>query len=371
MQKPSTDIAGFDPSLPIERAWTPPAAWYTTPDFHALEQAAVFGRNWLVAARSDQLAEPGRFVCGTVAGERYVIVRDENGSLQAFYNVCRHHAAAVAEGEGKIRRFVCPYHGWTYGLDGHLINAPETKGLDDFDPKAYGLVPIAVDTWGPLVFIALTDRARPLHEDLAPLKTELDDMAFETLTFVERRSYKLDCNWKVYVDNYLDGGYHVAYLHRGLASQLNLQSYRTEVFERFSIQTTDARAGGARQKKAGIDFAERIGDRALYAWIYPNLMINRYGPIMDTNLVIPLGHNRTEVIFDFYFKETEGADAQEFIRKSIAASDVVQVEDMDICDAVQLGLESRSYDKGRYAPGREMGEYHFHRLLAGDVAAGS
>jgi choline monooxygenase len=170
----------------------------------------------------------------------------------------------------------------------------------------------------------------------------------------------------VYIDNYLDGGYHVAYLHRGLASQLDLASYGTELYERFSIQSGGGAAprGASKRRSAGRDFAERIGDHVLYAWLYPNFMINRYGPMMDTNWVLPLGRDRTEVIFDYYFEE--GKDAA-FIERSLEASDVVQREDTDICEAVQRGLESRSYDRGRYSAEREMGEHHFHRLLAEDL----
>ncbi len=367
------DLKRFDPTLPIERAWTPPSSWYTDQDFYRLEQQNVFGHNWLIAARIDQVDAPRKFVCGEMAGERYVIVRGEDGELRAFYNVCRHHAAAVVQGEGSAKRLSCPYHGWTYGLDGSLLSAPETDGLEDFSPERFGLVPLAVATCGPFVFVSLGAEQRSLNDDLATLKGELDATHIDSLHFVARRTYSMKCNWKVYVDNYLDGGYHVAYLHRGLASQLDLQSYRTEIFDRFSIQSTAGLgADGKRdvpEDADGTDFAARIGDRALYAWVYPNLMINRYGPIMDTNWVIPTGPDKTDVIFDYYFADTDGKAAQEFIAKSFAASDVVQQEDVDICEAVQGGLMSRSYDQGRYSAEREMGEYRFHRLLAEDLAA--
>lgn len=362
-------IGDFDGTLPIEKAWTPPAPWYTTPEVYQLELKSVFTDNWLIAARIDQVDESRRYVCGEIAGERYVVVRGDDGVLRAFYNVCRHHAAAVAEGEGSKRRFVCPYHGWTYGLDGHLINAPELGDVEDFDRDCFGLVPMAVEVWGSLVFVSMAKEPRSLADDLAPLKAELDEMQFESMPFVERREYTMACNWKVYVDNYLDGGYHVAYLHRGLAAQLDLNSYKTRVFDRFSIQSGAGAApdNNKRRVKAGSDFAERIGDRVLYAWIYPNLMINRYGTIMDTNWVIPVAPNRTKVIFDYYFLSPEKAQT-DFVERSIGASDVVQIEDAGICEAVQRGLESRSYKAGRYSPLREGGEYHFHRLLSEELA---
>ncbi|MFQ5512307.1 MAG: aromatic ring-hydroxylating dioxygenase subunit alpha [Candidatus Krumholzibacteriia bacterium] len=360
---PRREIHRFDLSVPLDSASTPPSSWYTDPAVHRIEMRRVLGNNWLAAARAGQVATPGRYVCGEIAGERYVIVRGEDGELRAFYNVCRHHAAAVVTGDGTAKRLTCPYHGWTYGLDGRLLNAPELGAVKDFDPDHVGLVPMAVQTWGPFVFICMGETPRDLAADLLGLKDALDRTRFEALTFVASRTYTLACNWKVYVDNYLDGGYHVAYLHKGLAAQLDLASYGTHVYDRYSIQSGAGKTGHTAEP--GGDFAERVGKQVLYAWIYPNFMINRYGSIMDTNRVIPRGVDRTEVVFDYYFAET----GKEFIRRSIAASDVVQQEDAGICEAVQRGLASRSYDTGRYSAKLEMGEHHYHRLLAEDLRA--
>jgi choline monooxygenase len=358
------EVARFDPAVPLEAAWLPPKSWYTAARFFDLERDTVFKNNWLIAARSDQFAQTGDFVAGAVADEPYVVVRGEDGVLRAFYNVCRHHAAQVAAGTGCADSLVCPYHGWTYALDGRLLRAPELGAVKDFDRAKFGLVPMHVEEWCGLVFISMAESPRPLAGDLTELGARLRDMEIERLRFVARRTYTLACNWKVYVDNYLDGGYHVSYLHKGLAGQLDLDSYRTEIFERYSIQS-GAGAAGKKEGSPGNDFAERIGERVLYAWIYPNLMINRYGPMMDTNWVVPRGHGETEVIFDYYFTP-ETADDEAFVSKSLAASDVVQLEDVEICESVQKGLGSSSYDQGRYSVKREMGEHHFHRLLAGD-----
>jgi choline monooxygenase len=225
---------------------------------------------------------------------------------------------------------------------------------------------MGVEEWGPFVFLSMAEHPRPIGADLAGLGERLDDKDVDSLSFIERRSYTIACNWKVYVDNYLDGGYHVSYLHRGLAAQLDLSSYRTEVFERYSIQS-GAGSGGGEAGAAG-DFAERVGDRVLYAWLYPNFMVNRYGPMMDTNWVLPRGHDSCEVIFDYYFRAPEGSD-RDFVEKALSASDVVQAEDIAICESVQRGLGSASYDRGRYSVKREMGEHCFHRLLAADFAS--
>lgn len=349
------ELKRFDADAPIERAATPPRSWYLRPDFLELEKAAVFRRSWQPVARLAQLAKPGDYVAGELLGLPYVVLRDPGGKLAAFYNTCRHHAARILSGDsaacGPVRELTCPYHGWTYGLDGSLKAAPRMEGSQDFDRARFGLAPISVEAWGPFAWIHFDPNPEPLKRQLAGLEERLQATGIERLQFHSRRAYELECNWKVYVDNYLDGGYHVPVLHRGLAAQLNLGSYRTETFDRFSIQS-------CRGKN------ERIGDGALYAWIYPGFMINRYGPAMDTNWVIPLSPTRTLTVFDFYF---EDPGAAEFIAKSLESSEKVQAEDVAISESVQKGLASGAYETGRYAPALEQGELHFHRLLAREL----
>jgi choline monooxygenase len=359
------ELNRFDPSLPIEKAWTPPASWYLQPEFLARERDRVFNRSWQAVGRLDQVQRPGDYFTGCLLGEPYLVVRDARGTLRAFHNVCRHHAAQVCQGEGKLEELVCSYHGWTYALDGKLLKAPRLGKSEIFSRDAFSLHPVAVETWGPWVFVHLGKPAPPLHSELGDLQARLEATRSSELKFAARRTYEMNCNWKVYVDNYLDGGYHVSTLHRALAGQLDLKSYKTELFRRLSIQSCSA-PEEAPQEQGG-DFPERIGDAALYAFLYPNFMINRYGPIMDTNWVVPLSHDRTLVVFDFFFQDTEGPGAKEFIERSVAASHTVQEEDVAISESVQRGLGSPGYDRGIYAPSIEMAAYHFHQLLAADL----
>jgi choline monooxygenase len=359
------ELVRFDPSSPLEAAWTPPASWYTNPRFLQIERDRIFRRTWQAVGRLDQLARPGDFFTGSLLGNPYVALRSRDGGIAAFFNVCRHHAAAVCTGEGSARELTCPYHGWTYDLDGRLLRAPRMGKSDLLEPERFGLVPIAARAWGPLVFLHLGENPPSLEEQLRELQPRLEATGAGSLRFASRRVYDMSCNWKVYVDNYLDGGYHVAHLHRGLAAQLDLKSYRTEILGSLSIQSCHStRYEG---EGTGGDFAERIGAGALYAWIYPNFMINRYGPVMDTNYVLPLAHDRTRVIFDFYFESVEGSEAREFVERSIAASHTVQEEDVAISESVQQGLSSGAYDQGIYAPAFEAPMYHFHRLLSRDL----
>jgi choline monooxygenase len=200
----------------------------------------------------------------------------------------------------------------------------------------------------------------PLAEFLAPLSERTASLEIEKLRFLERREYELACNWKVFVDNYLDGGYHVNYVHPGLAGVLDYSQYRTDVFDWTSVQSSPIKAAQNAEESVS---KVRTG-RAYYWWIFPNLMINLYQGVMDTNLVLPLGPDRCKVVFDFYFAETEGEAAKQFIADSIAVAHRVQLEDIAISEDVQKGLASRSYDTGRFSVRREVAGYHFHRLLA-------
>lgn len=346
------EVHGFDPTLPIERAWTPPAEWFREPAFLQRDRDTVFRRSWLAVGRVDQVAEPGQFFTGTFLDEPYVVVRDADGTLRAHANACRHHAAAVASGEGRCERFVCPYHGWTYRLDGRLQRAPGLGRVEDFDRDRFGLHPLATDTLGPFVFLHFGTPEGPVREVFPDLHELLAGAGYERLRFRERRTWEIACNWKVYVDNYLDGGYHVSQLHGDLAAQLELGSYRTDMRDRYSVQS------------CGAGDSERLAGGALYAWLYPNFMVNRYGPMMDTNLVIPLSHDRTLTVFDYYF-EPDATD--EFVAQSLEASAQVQAEDVFICESVQVGLGSRGYGRGRYAQ-VEAPDLQFHRLLAADYA---
>jgi choline monooxygenase len=367
-------LALYDAGAPLERAFTIPAPWYTDPRVLELELRTVFRRSWQHAARLDQLRAPGDYAAGELpGGEPILVVRGQDEQLRALFNVCRHHAAAVVtDSQGAANQFRCPYHGWTYALDGALKGTPDFMGVCDFDRSANGLVPVACDVaavWAfvkPEVARAGARHASPLHEFLgADLVQQLGALGLERLHWMERRSYTLECNWKVFVDNYLDGGYHVPHLHKGLDSVLDYSEYTIANGERYCLQSSPMVSEGADERTKAV----RQGERAYYYWIYPNLMINCYGGAMDTNLVIPRGVDRTEVIFDFYFADVSAA-ARAANLESIVVSEQIQQEDVAICESVQRGLKSRAYGAGRLSVRREAGEHLFHRLLAQDLSQG-
>jgi choline monooxygenase len=358
----------YRPDVPLAHASTIPAAWYVDPRVFELELRTVFQRSWQVAGHVEDLAAPGDYItCELPGGEPIVVVRGDDRALRGFYNVCRHHAAAVVtESHGSARQFRCPYHGWTYGLDGGLKGTPDFAEVCDFDRSAHGLVPVACDVAEKWVFVSLDSGGVTLDAFLGPaLTTHLAARGFRGLHWLERQHFTLDCNWKVFVDNYLDGGYHVPHVHRGLDSVLSAREYTIETGVRFCLQWSPMVTDGAEARTGAV----RQGERAFYYWLYPNFMINCYGRAMDTNLVIPRGVDKTDVIFDFYFTDVSER-SREANRASIAVSQEIQEEDVGVCVSVQRGLRSRAYDTGRLSVRREAGEHLFHRLLHADLMKG-
>ncbi|HTE55817.1 MAG TPA: aromatic ring-hydroxylating dioxygenase subunit alpha [Kofleriaceae bacterium] len=359
------EVARFDPDLPIERAFTPPGSWYVDRRFHDLDRRAVFGRSWLPACRAELVAEPGAYASGCIAGLPWVVVRGDDGVLRGFHNSCRHKGREVVIGAGRAdQALVCGYHAWTYALDGRLRTAPRMAGVEAFDRPAMSLVPLAVEAWGPWVFLHVDPAARPLAPRLPELERRLVARGWDRYRYVGSAEWVVEANWKTVVDNYLDGGYHVPHMHPSLRGQIDMDRYTTDIFADYSIQ--HAPAAPDPDPGLAVDARARIGEGAIYAWIHPCFMINVYGPCIDTNVVVPLGHDRCRIEYDFFFAIDQGEAGERFVRDSMAQSAVTQAEDKEICESVQIGLQSPSYDHGRYAPRLEMGEHHFHRLLSAD-----
>jgi choline monooxygenase len=359
-------LASYNDKAALPDASTIPAPWYVDARIAELEAQTVFSKTWQMVGRAEQVEKAGQFVTASIAGEPVVVVRGNDGVLRGFYNVCRHHAAAVVtEPCGQASILHCPYHGWNYGLDGSLKGMPEFDGVKNFERQQNGLVPVKAETWEKFVFVNLDAQAVPLNNFLGGLVNRVAPLGVNKLYYFDSRTYDIHCNWKVFVDNYLDGGYHVPHLHKGLSSVLDYKEYTIENEDRYCLQSSPMVAG----KEDAATSSTRQGDRAWYFWQYPNLMINCYEGYMDTNLVLPLDVDHCRVIFDFYFGDVSEV-RREYNQQSVAVGARVQDEDLGICEAVQRGLKSRAYGAGRLSVRREAGEHLFHRLLAADLNSG-
>ncbi len=336
----------------LARAHTLPARAYTDAAIFAAERERIFRRTWQPVAALEDVAEPGTFTTAEIGGAPIVIVRPEvraggagdtpkaregAGELRGFYNVCRHRAGPVAIGKGARKSLTCRYHGWTYALDGRLMTTPDLGDIQDFDRACNGLQPVRAEAWGPFVFANLDDGAARLATVLGGIR-ELPRMKR-----VAVRTYDIACNWKTYVDNYLEG-YHLPTVHPGLFAMLDYGKYRVETFDMYGSQIAPMRAGDG---------------EALYYWVFPNFMLNIYPDNVSLNVIVPVAPERTLTIFEWYRTERD----DDATAKAVAWSDEIQREDIEICEAVQKGLASGAYDRGRFSPKRENGVHHFQGLV--------
>ena len=360
------DLSDYSHTGDLSRAQTIPARWYLEPDFLTAEKERVFWRTWQPVARSEDLLRGGDYVTCELLGEPLVIARTVEGGLNAFYNVCRHRAARVAQGKGNRKSLQCQYHGWTYGLDGRLRRAPEFDGVQEWQAEQVCLQSVQVAEWHPFVYVNLDPAALPLQSFLEPIAAEVRERGFNVanMRLAERRDYTVDCNWKVYVDNYLEG-YHIPIAHPGLFRELDYDQYRVQTFAHYSKQHAPMRPASDvtvhdRDRRYLRTEAE---EEALYYWVFPNVMLNFYPDNLQMNIILPLDHERTLTIFEWYFEQPGSGPGWESMQQSVAFSDQVQKEDIALCEMVQQGLRSRSYDAGRFSVKRENGVHHFHSLL--------
>jgi len=357
----------------IECAQTLASRFYTDPAILAIEKTRIFQRTWQLVGTLHQpcgevngikrtISDPESFFTVDVVGEPVIVVRDKQSELRAFSNVCRHRAGPIALGSGCKNGLRCQYHGWTYTLNGRLIGTPDVDGVEFFDRSTMGMVPLRCETWGQFIFVNFDLHAEPLSAWFGKIPEQARGFQFEGLEFAERRDYLIDCNWKVYVDNYLEG-YHIPIAHPGLMKEIDYAQYRTDTYRYYSQQFAPIRAMKPEDSGERI-YAPGPGlQDALYFWIFPNLMLNIYPDNIQTNVIVPLSHEKTLTIFEWFFHHAGSQQVREGIAKAIAFSEEVQREDVGLCEHVQRGLRSAAYDRGRYSVKRENGVHHFHMLL--------
>ena len=338
---------------PLERAETIPSQWYSDPRFHTLDLAAVFARTWQPVGDLGQLTRPGDCIVTDVAGEPIIVVRDKEGELGAFFNVCRHRGGPLAIKNGNVQMLKCLYHGWTYRLDGALRGVPHWDRVELFDKKDYGLIPVRLAVWEGQVFVAL-DSAPPIEQTFAGIGERAAPIALGSLKFAHRVDYEVRCNWKVYVDNFQEG-YHVPHVHPELVKLYDFSAYQTEVHPSYTLQHSPLSGEES-------IYSDGRGE-ALYYQVFPNFMLNILPGRLQTNVVIPLAADRCRVIFRYYYDDVDSPAARKKLADDLAYSDRVQQEDIEICERVQQGLQSRAYDRGRFSVEFEGAVYHFQRML--------
>ncbi|MFI6391906.1 SRPBCC family protein [Nonomuraea sp. NPDC050547] len=356
--------AGYHPDPALSMSLHADA--YTDPAWFDVDQRAIFARTWQWLCHPEKLREPGSYVSATVAGMPVVAVRDESGTLRAFYNVCKHRAHELLSGCGVRRSIVCPYHAWNFDLTGRLRRARNTGDLPAFDPGTVRLDPVQVTEFAGMVYVNLDPGAAPLAERAGDLAAEIEERApdIAKLTLARRLTYDIASNWKNVVDNFLEC-YHCHVAHKDFVSLVDMSTYQVTTHGIWSSHM--ARAGTAENSAYDVSGAT-VTEHAVW-WLWPNTCLLRYpgrGNLMVLQ-IIPAGPERTLETWDFYL---ETADPDEAELDSIRYIDeVLQVEDIALVESVQRGMRTPAFTQGKivYDPaGSGLSEHalhHFHGLV--------
>ena len=344
----------------LERSKTIPSSWYVHPAYHDIDRRKVFSRTWQYVGSSSRLAAHGDYLTDTIAGNPVVIIRNKEGELRGYFNVCKHRGGPLAmDACGNSKVLQCKYHGWTYLLDGSLRGVPRFDRTELFDKKDFGLTPVALREWQGLIFACLDpDAAPPFEEVLEGISERIAPMDLRALEFHRRDTYDVKANWKVYVDNYLEG-YHIPLVHPDLMSVLDFRSYTTDTSRHYSLQSSPL---------SGDNIYGSKEDEAFYYFIYPNIMLNILPGRLQVNRVDSVRSNFCSTMFDYYYEpvpQDAGAlqERETRIQNDLEFSDQVQAEDIEICEHVHAGLASQAYDQGRFSYDLEGGVHHFQQCL--------
>lgn len=353
----------FDP-VP-QRSFSLPARTYVQPAYLNVEREAIFYKSWQYVCHVEQLRQPGDYVALMVQEMPIVALRDRNGKLQAYYNVCRHRGHELLKGQGNVKTIVCPYHAWCYDLNGHLFSARHAQTVENFDFADFSLMPVQIEQFCSMIFVNLDPTAASLAEQAGNLAQEIQAYApdLACLTHAHRLTYTIQANWKSVVDNFLEC-YHCAVAHKDFVSLVDIDNYRVTTHGIYSSHIAPA---GRNENSAYTVTGATVQDHAVW-WLWPNTALLRYpgAPNWMVWQFIPLDADRTLEYFDFFFEQSipsaQQVEALEYIDQ------VLQKEDIAIVESVQRGMKTPAYEQGRFvcdingSGESEHAVHHFHGL---------
>ena len=353
------ELAADSVAAALERGETLPWAWYADPAVAAYERERIFRRAWQYAGWAGEVANPGDFVATRAGDLPVVLVRGTDGELRAFVNVCRHRGSLVCEGSGNAKTLRCPYHAWTYDLDGSLRAAPRSNREPGFDREELGLRPLALDTWGPFVFVHPDPDAAPLAESLEDLPSAVASAGVDvdSLRFHHRSWATYDANWKVCCENFLEC-YHCAVAHPGFSAVIDVRpdAYVLEV----TGELHSTQIGPVREEPRSSFPTDGEVTRGQFHFLWPNTTINIAPgrPNISIGPVLPEGPELTGRWLDYFFAP-DADDA--WVRELLDWDTQVGAEDKALVERVQKGIRP-GVGAGRLLPESERLVAHFQRL---------
>jgi choline monooxygenase len=355
---------GFDPDP--ARSMSLRSEAYTDPRWAAADLEAIFARTWQWVGHVEKLARSGSYVSAMIAGMPIAVVRDRDGVLRAFYNVCKHRAHELLSGAGTTGSIVCPYHAWVYGLDGRLRGARRADRMETFDKSEVCLDELQVEEFGGFVYVNLDAAARPLGAQAGDLKVEIEQWApdVSTLTHAKRLTYDVKSNWKNVIDNFLEC-YHCHIAHKEFVDLVDMDTYEVKTHGIWSSHFAEA----GKHENAAYDVSEATVNEHAVWWLWPNTCLLRYpgrGNFMVFQ-IIPNGPDRTLETWDFYLETPEPNDAE--VQSIRYIDEVLQQQDISLVESVQRGMRTPAFTQGRivHDPAgsglSEHGVHHFHGLV--------
>ncbi len=355
---------------PLEDGWTLPASWYCDPAVAELERERIFARSWQYGGPAEQVAEPGSYMATQAGHIPVVVTRDRDGVLRAFVNVCRHRAYVIARDSGCRETLQCPYHAWTYELDGSLKKAPRSEREAGFDAADFSLLPVSVDTWGPFLFVNPDPAAAPLAEWLGELPSLVgrSGLDLDSLRYHSHVEFPIEANWKVALENFLEC-YHCPVAHPGFSKVIDVDPdfYALTVSPTFSSQFGPIKAS-ALSGNGRAPYVPTGGvEQAQYHFMFPNTTINIAPGPQNISLerYVPDGLGRTIEVTDYWFGKDVPAQV---VQEVLAFDNEVGQEDIDLIVTVQRGLDSGAVQQGRLMRESEQLIADFQRRLYDAIA---
>ena len=328
------------------------SSWYSDEKILKIEKENIFSKSWHLLGSIDRIPNKGDYLIKTINKQPIVVIKDKVGEINVFYNVCQHRGCVLLEKDGNSKLIKCGYHGWVYELNGELKAA---RGFDkeDLDFEELNLKSIEHYIWMNQIFVKLQSDCNNLPKTLKEIENIISPIKFDNYLFHLRKSYEIKCNWKVYMDNYLEG-FHIPLVHPKLNRVINYKSYSTEIFDNFSLQWCHINAESSPYKKTD------DASKAYYFTLFPNILFNIAPGRLQTNIIEPINASSCNVYFDYYFENEEDLES---IQEDISFSEEVQNEDINICERIQIGLESDGFDHGIFSKKYETGVSHFQSYI--------
>lgn len=339
----------------LHESFTLPARYYTEPDVLEEERDQLFTDSWQYVGHLGQVDAAGEFFTTEIAGNGVIVTRDESGDLRAFHNVCPHRGSRVLDDEtGSTRKLQCPYHGWTFDLDGSLYSAPNFED-DALDCEANSLHPVRVDTWGPMVFVHLGTDPDPLAETLGSLVDLYEPFRLDEFEYVDTYEHEIACNWKAYVDNYVECDHCDLNHASSLYEWIHPETYTIDPGENHVL--VSATLEDEYVLNETLDPAVR--DQYYAAWVWPNVTVDIANDGLEVGYLQPLGPERMVLVADRY---TRYGEVDEGWETDDEVGREVLYEDSELCERQQAGLRSGVFKQGRLGP-EEHGIHRFQRLV--------